>query len=53
MKIAVSGKGGTGKTFIAGTLARIFAQNGYKVLAIDNDSSILTYILYVYILIIH
>lgn len=39
MKIAVSGKGGVGKTLIAGTLARLFAQNGYKVLAIDNDSS--------------
>ena len=39
MKIAVSGKGGTGKTLIAGVLARLFAQNGYKVLAIDNDSA--------------
>ncbi len=39
MKIAIAGKGGTGKTLIAGTLARLFAQDGYKVLAIDNDSS--------------
>jgi len=39
MKIAVSGKGGVGKTLIAGTLARLFAQEGYSVLAIDNDSS--------------
>ncbi|MBN1214135.1 MAG: AAA family ATPase [Candidatus Lokiarchaeota archaeon] len=39
MKIAVSGKGGVGKTLIAGTLARLFAQNDYNVLAIDNDSA--------------
>lgn len=39
MKIAVSGKGGVGKTLIAGTLARLFAKDGYKVLAIDNDSA--------------
>ncbi|MBY9005211.1 MAG: AAA family ATPase [Candidatus Lokiarchaeota archaeon] len=39
MKIAVSGKGGVGKTLVAGTLARLFAQEGFKVLAIDNDSA--------------
>lgn len=39
MKIAVSGKGGVGKTSIAGTLARFFAKDDYKVLAIDNDSA--------------
>jgi CO dehydrogenase maturation factor len=39
MKIAVSGKGGVGKTLIAGTLARLFAQDNYNVLAIDNDSA--------------
>jgi CO dehydrogenase maturation factor len=39
MKIAVSGKGGVGKTLIAGTLARLFARDGFKVLAIDNDSA--------------
>ncbi len=39
MKIAVSGKGGCGKTLIAGTLARLFARDGFKVLAIDNDNS--------------
>ncbi|TFF89602.1 MAG: carbon monoxide dehydrogenase, partial [Promethearchaeota archaeon] len=39
MKIAVSGKGGVGKTLIAGTLARLFAKDGYNVLAIDNDSA--------------
>lgn len=39
MKIAVAGKGGVGKTLIAGTLARMFAKDGYNVLAIDNDSA--------------
>ena len=39
MKIAVAGKGGVGKTLIAGTLSRLFAKDGYKVLAIDNDSA--------------
>ena len=39
MKIAVSGKGGVGKTLIAGTLARMFAKDGFNVLAIDNDSA--------------
>jgi CO dehydrogenase maturation factor len=39
MKIAVSGKGGVGKTFIAGALADFFVKKGFKVLAIDADSS--------------
>jgi CO dehydrogenase maturation factor len=39
MKIAISGKGGVGKTLIAGTIARLFAKDGFKVLAIDNDSA--------------
>jgi len=37
MKIAVSGKGGTGKTTITSILARTFMKRGCKVLAIDAD----------------
>ncbi len=37
MKIAVSGKGGVGKTTVSAALARLFAGQGYKVLAIDSD----------------
>lgn len=39
MKIAVSGKGGSGKTTVSGTLSRAFAQEGYDVLAIDDDEN--------------
>jgi CO dehydrogenase maturation factor len=39
MKIAIAGKGGTGKTTIIGTLACIFARRGQRVLAIDADSN--------------
>jgi len=39
MKVAVSGKGGTGKTTIAATLARCLARRGHQVLAIDGDSN--------------
>ena len=37
MKIAISGKGGVGKTILASLLARICAESGYSVLAIDAD----------------
>ena len=37
MKIAVSGKGGVGKTTISALLARAFSERGYTVLAIDAD----------------
>ena len=39
MKIAVTGKGGVGKTFIAGTLATIYSREGRPVIAIDADPS--------------
>jgi len=39
MKVAVAGKGGVGKTLIAGGLASGFAARGLKTIAIDADSS--------------
>jgi len=39
MKVAVAGKGGSGKTTIAGTLARVLADRGQRVVAIDDDSN--------------
>ncbi|AEF97289.1 ATP-binding protein [Methanotorris igneus] len=37
MKIAITGKGGVGKTFISSVLARLFEKSGYKVIAVDAD----------------
>ena len=39
MKLAVAGKGGSGKTSISGTMARLLARSGRRVLAIDGDSN--------------
>jgi CO dehydrogenase maturation factor len=39
MKVAVTGKGGVGKSFIAGCLAHSFARKGWKTIAIDADPS--------------
>jgi CO dehydrogenase maturation factor len=39
MKIAVGGKGGSGKTTVAGTLARVLAERGLEVVALDDDSN--------------
>jgi len=37
MKIAISGKGGVGKTLLASLLSKIFSESGYSVIAIDAD----------------
>ena len=37
MKIAITGKGGVGKTTFAATLARLYAEEGRTVLAADVD----------------
>lgn len=39
MKVAVAGKGGSGKTSISGTMARLLGRRGMAVLAIDGDSN--------------
>jgi CO dehydrogenase maturation factor len=39
VKIAVTGKGGVGKTTIAAGLARDFGSRGYRVIALDMDPS--------------
>src|SRR5919197_5667959 len=38
MRIAFVGKGGSGKSTIAGTLARLLARDGERVLALDVDT---------------
>lgn len=38
MRIAVVGKGGSGKSTISGTLARVLARRGHRVLALDADT---------------
>lgn len=37
MKVAVAGKGGSGKTTISATLARLLARRGHPVMAVDGD----------------
>lgn len=39
MKVVVAGKGGVGKTTIAGTLARALARAGHPVVALDCDAN--------------
>ena len=39
LKIAISGKGGAGKTTLAAVLSRLYAREGRKVLAVDADPS--------------
>ncbi len=37
MKLAISGKGGVGKTTLSAGLATLFAQTGARVIAVDAD----------------
>ena len=37
MRVAIAGKGGVGKSVVAGTLARLRARAGEQVLALDSD----------------
>ena len=39
MRIAIAGKGGSGKTTISGTVARLLAQAGRQVVAVDADTN--------------
>lgn len=39
MKIAVAGKGGSGKTTVSGTIARELGRSGHAVLALDADTN--------------
>ena len=38
VRVAVAGKGGAGKSVIAGTLARLLARRGQRLLALDSDT---------------
>ena len=37
MKIAITGKGGVGKTTFSSMLSRMFSDEGYRVVAVDAD----------------
>lgn len=39
MRIAIAGKGGSGKTTISGTVARLLARTGRQVVAVDADTN--------------
>ncbi len=39
MRVAIAGKGGSGKTTISGTVARLLAQSGRRVVAVDADTN--------------
>jgi CO dehydrogenase maturation factor len=39
MRVAIAGKGGSGKTTISGTLARLLGRSGRRVVAIDADTN--------------
>lgn len=39
MKVAVAGKGGSGKTTVAGTVARLLGRRGHQILALDADTN--------------
>jgi CO dehydrogenase maturation factor len=39
MKLAITGKGGVGKTTLTALLAQVYADNGHQILAVDADPS--------------
>lgn len=39
IRLAIAGKGGSGKTTIAGTLSRVLARHGRRVVAVDADTN--------------
>ncbi len=39
LRLAIAGKGGSGKTTIAGTLARVLGESGRLVVAVDADTN--------------